>query len=243
MVLAGSLAGVQRLPAQAPAGKDAAPADAPKPSNSTPPANANPFPDDTSSVPVLQSTGTPALPAGTYDGSERDALGSAAFLPGEDTDPVRSPDDPAPAASSGPEEDSSSSLKGLENLLPPPDSDEPQGKHKKLHVTKEPTHQEAASSDIDVGGYYLDRKNWRAALSRFQSAMVLDPENPEVYWGLAEAERNLGQFANARQHYEKLLDYDPDGKHGKEARKALKDPALAAARNPVPGQNTPPAQQ
>jgi tetratricopeptide (TPR) repeat protein len=52
---------------------------------------------------------------------------------------------------------------------------------------------------------------------------------------MAEAERNLGQFAKAREHYEKLLEYDPDGKHGKQARKVLKDPALAAASNPGPG--------
>jgi len=31
-----------------------------------------------------------------------------------------------------------------------------------------------------------------------------------------------------------LLDYDPDGPHGKEARKALKDPALGTA-NPAVG--------
>jgi hypothetical protein len=239
LVLAGCLAFAQRLAAQTPAGKDTTPADVPKPSSTVPSSGANPFPEDTSTVPVLPSTGTPALPAGTYDGRNADAFGSSVPLPSEDTDPVRSPDDPAPTAPTALDENSSSSLANIDKILPPPDADEPQEKHKKLHVTKEPTHQEAASSDIEVGSYYLDRKNWKAALSRFQSAMVLDPENPEVYWGLAESERNLGQFANAREHYEKLLDYDPDGKHGKEARKALKDPALASAQKPVVSQTPP----
>jgi hypothetical protein len=34
----------------------------------------------------------------------------------------------------------------------------------------------------------------------------------------------------------KLLDYDPDGPHGKQARKELKDPAIANAHNAVPSQ-------
>ena len=101
---------------------------------------------------------------------------------------------------------------------------------------KEPTHQEAASKDIEVGNYYLDRKNWRAALSRFESALILDPENPEVYWGLAEADRRLGNLADARANYQKVVDYDPDSRHGKEARKALKEPDVANGKNAAPSQ-------
>jgi tetratricopeptide (TPR) repeat protein len=179
----------------------------------------------------MPSKGTPVLPEGTYRGDE-DAYGSARVpLPGDDLDPARSPDDPTPAAGSGQQEDSSSSLSGLEKLIPLPDDDQTGRKKKK---EKEPTHQEAAAEDINVGGYYLDRKNWKAAYSRFESALILDPENPDVYWGLAEAERQLGDLANARAHYEKVLEYDPDSRHGKEARKVLKDPALANAKKAAP---------
>ena len=104
-------------------------------------------------------------------------------------------------------------------------------------TAEEPTHSESAKEDIDVGGYYLDKKNWHAAMSRFQSAMVLDPENPDVYWGLAEAERHLGDFAEARAYYQKVVDYDPDSKHAKEASKALKDPEIANAKSTPPGQS------
>lgn len=61
---------------------------------------------------------------------------------------------------------------------------------------------------------------------------MLDPENPEVYWGLGEARRHLGQFAEAKAAYEKLVEYDPDSKHGKEAKKLLKSPELASAAMP-----------
>jgi hypothetical protein len=233
LVLAGSLAGClatgPRLFAQAPASGSA-----PSKPASTPPSGSNPFPEDTTTVPVLPSATAPVLPERSYKAEDNGEIGGRIPLRGDDMDPVRSPDDPAPAEQSGQEEDSSSSLKGLDALLPPPDADQPDRKKKK---EKEPTHQEAASKDIEVGGYYLERKNWRAAESRFESAMVLDPENPEVYWGLAEAERNLGEFAASRANYLKLLDYDPDGPHGKQARKALKDPAIANAKSVAAGQS------
>jgi tetratricopeptide (TPR) repeat protein len=153
-------------------------------------------------------------------------------LPGDDLDPVRSPDDPAPTTASAPDAASSSSLAGLERLLPRPEDDQP-SKKRKLAV-KEPTHQEASSKDIEVGTYYLQTKDWRGALSRFESALILDPENPDVYWGLAEANRHLGNLADARANYEKVAEYDPDSHHGKDAAKALKTPDIANGKNPAP---------
>jgi tetratricopeptide (TPR) repeat protein len=230
LVLAGCLAALSQSHAQTPASDASGPAQT-KPADSAqkkagaapqPDTNANPFPEDTSSVPVMPAATAPVLP--TASDSEPGS-GSRAALPGEDYDPARSPDDPVQTVGSGDDESSSSSLTGIDKLLPPPDSEQPEKKKK-----KEPTHQEAAVSDVEVGGYYLDRKNWKAALSRFQSAMVLDPENPEVYWGLAEAEHRLGNLAEARAYYLKLLDYDPDGPHSKQARKALKEPEIANAK-------------
>jgi tetratricopeptide (TPR) repeat protein len=84
-------------------------------------------------------------------------------------------------------------------------------------------HKETVAEDLDVGSLYLDRKNWKAALSRFQSARVLDPENPDAFFGLAEAELHLGDKVNAKAHYEKVLEYDPEGKHARAAKKALKE--------------------
>jgi tetratricopeptide (TPR) repeat protein len=233
LVLAGCLMVAPRLLAQAPAaGESKKPA---QPNSSQPGAatqsSDNPFPEDTSTVPVMPSKTPPPLPEGTYREPER----APVPLPGEDADPVRSPDDPAPAATSSPDANSSSSLNGVESLLPRPEDDNQPSKKRKLTV-KEPAHQEASSKDIEVGNYYLDRKNWKAALSRFESAMILDPENPEVYWGLAEAEHHLGDFVHAKEHYLKLLEYDPDGPHGRQSRKELKDPALEKAQSGQPSQ-------
>lgn len=243
-----------RLLAQAPAAGDPRGQSKPagenkKPAQSSSPqpgaaskSSTNPFPEDTSTVPVMPSKIPPPLPQGTYRPEERETVSSPVPLRSEDIDPVRSPDDPAPSSFSGTDADSSadssSSLTGLTSLLPKPGDDQTSGKKRKLTV-KEPTHQEAASKDIEVGSYYLDRKNWKAALSRYESAMILDPENPEVYWGLAEAEHHLGDFIHAKEHYLKLLEYDPDGPHGKQARRELKEPALDKAQSSQPAATTP----
>ena len=188
------------------------------------PANSNPFPEDTTTVPVLPSGNTPEAP----EAPAAPAPGPAPALPPADVDPVRSPDEPLPDTSSSSGESSSSSA-DLANILAPP-PDEETRKPKKGKDAEPAEHKETAQEDESVGSYYLEQKNWRAALSRYQSALVLDPENPDVYWGLAEAQRHLGDMANAKANYIKVMEYDPDSKHAKEAKKLLKDPEIAGAR-------------
>jgi tetratricopeptide (TPR) repeat protein len=202
------------------------------PSNSTanqqsaaPPAdqqnNQNPFPEDTSDVPVIPTHDIPGL------APEEGRMA----MPAGDADPVHSPED-AEADAESQEQSSSSSLAGMRDLLPPADDDATQpkkhgGKGDQADDSEPP---ETAAEDESVGNYYLDNKDWKAALSRFQSALVLDPYNPDVYWSLAEAERGLGQFAEARANYEKVVEYDPGSHHAKEAKKALDDPQIANAK-------------
>lgn len=228
-------ASLPRLRAQAPpnnrpsqpagSGQNSQPANTPQPARTQQQNNPNPFPEDTSSVPVMPSRDNPNPPAGAPDIAKEKI-----YLPDADSDPVRSPEDAGEAAQSR-ESSSSSSLAGMGDLLPGPNDDTEPGKRNKKGTMIEPEHHETAAEDENVGGYYLDKRNWKAALSRFQSAMVLDPDNPDVYWGLAESERHLGNFADARANYQKVVDFDPDSRHGKDARKALKDPEIANAKS------------
>ncbi|MGH9590451.1 MAG: tetratricopeptide repeat protein [Terracidiphilus sp.] len=183
----------------------------------------NPFPGSTGNVPVLPSGPTANVP----EGAPEPQTSRVAFPP-RDLDPVRSPDDANP--DSGSSQAFSSSLAGVDDLLPAPNQPTANGK-KDREIA--PIPQESPENDISVGNYYLSMKNWRAALSRFQSALVLEPDNPDMYWGLAESERHIGEFALAREHYLKVLEYDPGSKHAKEAEKALRDPEIAKAR-PAP---------
>jgi hypothetical protein len=190
----------------------------------------NQFPGDTGDVPVMPSKGTPALPEGTYRGD------AGVGLPNDDADPVKSPDDPVAESSGENQSFSSSNNPALDKILDKPDNEDQHAPAKKKGRGAErdaelpAEHKETPSEDIEVGKFEIERKNYKAALSRFESALVLSPDDPEVYWGLAESERGLGQFAEARANYKKLLDYDPDGPHGKAARKALKDPEIANAQ-------------
>jgi tetratricopeptide (TPR) repeat protein len=213
-------------PGGAPQSQQSQPASSPqKPAQQ--PAAGNPFPDDTSNVPLMPNAHTADQPAANLPDLDRHVPS-----PAEDTDPARSPDELAPAAGA-PSNESSSSVPDMDKLGP---KDDEETRHKGKQQDT-PEFKETASNDIDVGNFELDRHNWKAALSRFQSAMVMDPENPDAFWGMAEAARHLGDFSSARSYYQKVVDYDPDSKHGKEARKALKDPEIAnaqAAKIPPP---------
>lgn len=239
LVLACSLAGL-RLCAQAANGSNpgqSQPAagsqnspDAQTPARTQTQSSQNPFPEDTADIPVMPTKISP----GTIPGESGDSR--RITMPTEDVDPVRSPEDANAAAEN--QQGSSSSLAGMSGLLPPSDDDDAQPeRHNRKGQTEEPEHHETAAEDESVGSYYLDNKDWKAALSRYQSALVLDPDNPDVYWGLAEAERHLGNFADARANYQKVMDYDPGSRHAKEARKALQDPDLARAKPPQPQQS------
>jgi tetratricopeptide (TPR) repeat protein len=197
------------------------------PSQQQPPAkkpadSSNQFPQDTNDVPVVPTSGEPVAPQPVPGTGE--SAGTTTLLH-DDTDPVHSPDDPPPGSSDS-DSGFSSSLSGA-NDVNIPDETKPSKRTKR--GDEPPVHQETAKEDEDVGAYELGQKNWKAALSRFQSAVITDAENPDVYWGLAEAQRNIGDYANAKVNYEKVMEYDPDSKHGKEAKKWLKEPQMAKA--------------
>ncbi|HEY2860128.1 MAG TPA: tetratricopeptide repeat protein [Terracidiphilus sp.] len=195
------------------------------PSTSPSGTQANPFPEDTKTIPVLPSGSETTVPEAPSAEEPPHAL------PGSDVDPVRSPDEAPPDTSSSGSSGSSSSSADIANIVAPPPDDETEAR--KNGKNAPPEHKETAQEDENVGSYYLDQKNWRAALSRFQSALVLDPDNPDVYWGLAEAQRHLGDAAKAKASYMKLIEYDPDSKHAKEAKKLLKDPEMAKASGAI----------
>lgn len=177
--------------------------------------NANPFPEDSDAVPVIgSSAAAPAAPA-------MDDAAAGMLLPPDDSDPAKSPDE---AHGTGNGQFSSSSA-GMDELLP----DQESGSINRHGRPVEPEHHADAKENESVGEYYLGLKNWKAALSRFESALVLDPENPDVYWGLAESQRNLGNFAEARQNYVKVMMYDPGSKHAKDAKKILRQPEFEQA--------------
>jgi hypothetical protein len=199
----------------------------------------NPFPGEDSNAPILPvDSGPGASPdSGANSGLPRGDSGSAAPPRRDadpDGDPVRSPDPPGLTAEDG----FSSSRTGLPTLPAENDSDARPGKS-----TKNKTREQMLQEDLDVGAFYLEKKNWKAAQARFNAAVGLDKENADAVWGLAEAERHLQLYREAAEHYQLFLSYDPQGPHGRAARKALSEVESAAlsagAKNANP-QDTPP---
>jgi tetratricopeptide (TPR) repeat protein len=201
----------------------------------------NPFPGEDTDAPIIPVEPSPGVGPGAGAGSagrpdSRSGSGSGSSSSGSDGtprrdadpdgDPVRSPDGLAHTVN---DDGFSSSRNGLNQMPVEDDSDARPGKS-----TKNKTREQVIKENLDVGGFYIDRKNWKAAQSRFASAFSLDAENPDALWGLAEAERHLQLYKEAAAHYKLLLSYDPDGPHHREARKALEEveaasPAVSSA--------------
>ena len=53
-----------------------------------------------------------------------------------------------------------------------------------------------------------DEQNWEDAVTRFQSALEIDPEYADTHFRLATAFENLSEFPKARTHYRRALDLD-----------------------------------
>jgi tetratricopeptide (TPR) repeat protein len=78
-----------------------------------------------------------------------------------------------------------------------------------------------AADDVKIGGFYLERRDYKGAYVRFKEATLVDPENVDAVFGLAESARGLNRKDEAVQNYRLYLDVSPDSKKAKEARKAL----------------------
>ena len=91
------------------------------------------------------------------------------------------------------------------------------------------------SKNLEVGNFYLEKKNYRAAESRFREAVELRPLNPEANFKLAVTLDKLGQTAEACERYQAYLNLRPEGPWAADARKALErlQPKPRGAEKPV----------
>jgi tetratricopeptide (TPR) repeat protein len=93
----------------------------------------------------------------------------------------------------------------------------PQGKV----LTEEQKKEKQVAEDIEVGYFYMNKKNYRAAESRLQEAAELKPDAAAAWVGLAQAQQKLGKDDAARQSYEEYLKLKPDSAGAEQAKKAI----------------------
>jgi Tfp pilus assembly protein PilF len=143
----------------------------------------------------------------------------------------RSPDDqphirpknmPQPKEEPKPEQpQGESSSKDSEIKLDGPDRTSTSNANSEIHEMV-PYDPHKAAKDLEVGQYYLKRKNYRAALDRFNEALLYKPNDAESMFYLAQTQEKLELYALAFQNYRNYVNVYKEGPHVKESQEALK---------------------
>ena len=78
-----------------------------------------------------------------------------------------------------------------------------------------------AAKDVEVGDYYFKRKNYRAALDRYNEALQWKPDDAVANFRMGQCFEKMHQPDEARTHYEAYLKILPHGPLSEDAQKAL----------------------
>lgn len=103
------------------------------------------------------------------------------------------------------------------NIPPPSGSAEPEPGVPEV----KPWDPHKADKNIEVGDYYFNQKNYRAAESRYREALEWKPGDAIATYKLGEVMEKEGNLTQARQNYEAYLKILPEGPLAEKAKKAL----------------------
>src|SRR5258708_28996300 len=78
-----------------------------------------------------------------------------------------------------------------------------------------------AAHDMEVGETYLSINKFEAAHERFEEALRLAPENPLVYFRVAQSLQGMQRLVPARLCYRKYLELEPKGRFAGDGKKAI----------------------
>ena len=81
---------------------------------------------------------------------------------------------------------------------------------------------DSASKSVEIGDFYLRKKKYQAALSRFQEALRTDPHYAPAYRELGRVYERMGQWKKSLDAYQKYLDELPSAKDAREAKEIHK---------------------
>jgi tetratricopeptide (TPR) repeat protein len=94
---------------------------------------------------------------------------------------------------------------------------EPPGDVQEMH----PWNPYRAMKDDEVGDYYFKKKNYKAALARYQDALVWKEKDAVANFRMAQCYEKLDEPEQAIVHYQEYLKILPGGPYAKDAQKAL----------------------
>jgi len=172
---------------------------------------------------LLLFVGIPALPQSTSSPSPQDSSSRA-----RPDAPPTPPDAPAPDLGTQTSPPPPSKAKKVADKFDPHCMDvifhvcwsSPAAPQSKV-LTEEQKKSKQAAEDLEVGYFYMNKKNYRAAESRLQEAAELKPDAAAAWVGLAQAQQKLGKDDAARQSYEEYLNLNPDSAGAEQAKKAM----------------------
>jgi tetratricopeptide (TPR) repeat protein len=76
----------------------------------------------------------------------------------------------------------------------------------------------SASKSVEIGDFYLRRRKYAAAVSRFQEALQTDSHYAPAYRELGRAYEKMGLWQKSLDAYRKYLDELPSAKDAREAK-------------------------
>lgn len=79
-------------------------------------------------------------------------------------------------------------------------------------------HPPSAAKSVEIGDFYLRKKDFPGALSRFQEAIKTDPYYAASYKGLGKVYEGIGLSQKALAAYHKYLDLLPSDKAAEQAK-------------------------
>jgi len=76
----------------------------------------------------------------------------------------------------------------------------------------------SAAKSVEVGDFYLKRRRFKAAISRFEEALQTDPHYAPAYRELGKVYEEMGFWQKSLDAYRKYLDELPSAKDAREAK-------------------------
>ena len=170
---------------------------------------------------TLQATTSPSAP---NQEDQRQQIPSQPVPRSSDPDEERAPENQRTVTSPPREDGESSSRDQIIDLSPPandtkdhPDSEVPDSDVTEFHQWDP----HKAQKSVEIGDFYLKRKNYSAAIDRYREALQYKPNDAIATFRLAQALEQDQKFEDARKEFANYLKILPHGPSAPEARKAL----------------------
>jgi tetratricopeptide (TPR) repeat protein len=118
-----------------------------------------------------------------------------------------------------------------------PDAESDTGSTQEVH----PFDPHKAAKDVEIGDYYFKLKNYGAALSRYQEALLWKDNDAVANFRLAQCFEKMNNPAEAAAHYQtylKILPHGPDAAVAQKALERLKQKVSAAKSQSGPSEDS-----